>query len=166
MSRLEYQQIPSRMTSGLDLLSRWKPWAQGMCNGCLSYCCHLPVEVTLIDLERLGVAAPGHAPKKVFKDLLARKVVASFRGRTGLFTLAQKSDGSCVFLGSDRRCTVYEKRPGVCRAFPSVGPRPGYCPARKLEANSTGTSRRPQTQGNKPGHGCKEACGIKRQVSI
>lgn len=141
MSQRDYQQITARMTAGLDLLSRWKPWSQGMCNGCLSYCCHLPVEATVEDLVRLGVATGDESPKRIFRNLLARKIVSSYRARTGLFTLAQKPDGSCVFLGHDRRCTVYGKRPDVCRRFPEIGPRPGHCPARKFDINSMMASR-------------------------
>ncbi len=136
MSQTGYQQLSATMTAGLDLLSRWKPWTQGMCNGCLSYCCHLPVEVSVDDLVRLGLTTVDDSPKRIFRILLARKIVSSFRARTGLFTLAQKPDGSCIFLGRDRRCSVYEKRPDVCRRFPEIGPRPGFCPARKIDVRS------------------------------
>lgn len=147
MSQTGYQQLSATVTTGLDLLSRWKPWSQGMCNGCLSYCCHLPVEVSAEDLVRLGFASVDDPPKRIFRSLLSRKVVSSFRARTGLFTLAQKSDGSCVFLGRDRRCTVYDKRPDVCRRFPEVGPRPGFCPARKFDINSMSGRSMPGREG-------------------
>ncbi|NBQ52627.1 MAG: YkgJ family cysteine cluster protein [Proteobacteria bacterium] len=140
MSQKQYQQIPAKLTEGLDRLSLWQPYSPGMCNGCLSYCCHLPVEATAEDMVRLGLAAEGEyreSPKRLFKKLLAQKVVSSFRVKSGLFTLAQKSDGSCGFLGADRRCTVYEKRPEVCRRFPDIGPRPGFCPARKFSPSKS-----------------------------
>jgi uncharacterized protein len=41
----------------------------------------------------------------------------------------QRHGRDCIYLGADRRCTVYEKRPEVCRQFPRIGPRPGWCPA-------------------------------------
>lgn len=33
------------------------------------------------------------------------------------FRLAQKDDGSCVYLGDDNRCSIYDRRPQVCRNF-------------------------------------------------
>ncbi|MBX9765905.1 MAG: YkgJ family cysteine cluster protein, partial [Bdellovibrionales bacterium] len=38
--------------------------------------------------------------------------------------------GDCYFLeAKTRRCTVYEKRPQVCRFFPErMGPKLGFCP--------------------------------------
>ncbi|MEY4631567.1 MAG: hypothetical protein RIQ81_1687 [Pseudomonadota bacterium] len=136
MSRERWHPLPAKAFAGLDLLSRWKPYREGMCNGCLSYCCHLPVEASASDMVRLGFAEQDEyrdSPRKLFRKLSAQKIVSAFRQKTGLFTLAQKPDGSCIFLGADRRCTVYEKRPEVCRKFPSVGPRPGFCPERKMK---------------------------------
>ena len=136
MSQLKWRPLPAHATAGLDSLSRWKPWREGMCEGCLSYCCHLPVEATVEDMVRLGFAGPDEfrdSPRKLFRKLSALKIVSAFRQKTGLFMLAQKPDGSCVFLGADRRCTVYERRPGVCRKFPEGGPRPGFCPERKFK---------------------------------
>jgi Fe-S-cluster containining protein len=58
--------------------------------------------------------------------------VRSYHPPTGLFVLEQRHGRDCVFLHPEtRRCTVYEKRPEVCRNFPKIGPRPGYCPGRK-----------------------------------
>jgi Fe-S-cluster containining protein len=62
--------------------------------------------------------------------------VRSYHPPTGLFILEQRYGRDCVFLDTKtRRCTVYEKRPEVCRRFPKIGPRPGYCP-------KTGTNRK------------------------
>lgn len=33
------------------------------------------------------------------------------------FRLDQKDDGSCVYLGDDNRCSIYDRRPQVCRNF-------------------------------------------------
>jgi Fe-S-cluster containining protein len=38
------------------------------------------------------------------------------RDRDGSLVLQQRADGACVHLG-ERRCTVYEHRPSVCRSF-------------------------------------------------
>lgn len=93
------------------------------------------LEVTVTDLVRLGVCSEDEAngsPKKLFKRLKREKIAVSFRDKTGLFMLQSKSNGDCQFLDSATRlCTVYDKRPDVCRKFPSIGPRPSYCPARR-----------------------------------
>lgn len=114
--------------------STWKRYRTGLCDGCWSACCTLPVEVTASDLLRLGVAHEDEVQgslKKVARRLISEKIVRSFRAATGLFTLEHRPAGECVFLGADRLCTVYERRPDVCRRFPDIGPRPGFCPARK-----------------------------------
>ena len=94
----------------------------------------MPVEVLAEDLFRLGLIGEDEvrgSPKKVFKKLSKQGVLKSFRASTGLFMLVQKSNDDCIFLGADRLCEVYDRRPGVCREFPKIGPRPGFCPANK-----------------------------------
>jgi hypothetical protein len=95
----------------------------------------MPVEVHLTDLIRLGVTDEDEASgsiKKLAKRLIKEKIVISYRAGTNLFMLSAKPNGDCVFLDSQTRlCTVYENRPEVCRKFPEIGPRPGYCPAIK-----------------------------------
>lgn len=91
----------------------------------------MPVEVKLSDLIRLGVVSEDEAQnsfKKMTKRLIKEGVIASYRQGTDLFMLSQQRGGECYFLGKDRLCTVYDKRPDVCRKFPEIGPRPGWCP--------------------------------------
>lgn len=92
----------------------------------------MPVEVRVEDLVRLGLLSEDEALgslKKVARRLQAEGIVRNYRTATGLFLLEQKNGRDCVFLGADRKCTVYERRPGVCRGFPLVlGPRVGFCP--------------------------------------
>jgi Fe-S-cluster containining protein len=105
-----------------------------MCRDCNANCCTMPVEVKAEDLLRLGLIGEDEvraSPKKVFNRLAKQGILKSFRASTGLFMLVQKSNDDCIFLGPDRLCTVYDKRPGVCREFPSIGPRPGFCPKNK-----------------------------------
>lgn len=92
----------------------------------------MPVEVKLDDLVRLGVASRDEAQgslKKLARRLTQTGILASYRAGTDLFMLSQKANSDCYFLDSQTRlCTVYERRPEVCRSFPKVGPRPEYCP--------------------------------------
>lgn len=124
--------------SYLDRLSNWRRFdSPAMCNGCWAACCTLPVEASAQDLVRLGLLGEDEtigSLKKAARRLMSEGHVKSFRAKSGLFTLSQRADdGSCLFLGKeDRRCTVYERRPDVCRRFPEIGPRPGHCPAHKV----------------------------------
>lgn len=114
--------------------SSWKPYKKGMCDGCWAGCCTLPLEVSAYDLIRLGVATEDEAAaslKKMANRLIREGVVRTFRAQTQLFTLEQRKGRDCIFLSEERICTVYDRRPEVCRQFPKVGPRPGYCPAGK-----------------------------------
>src|SRR4051794_17191249 len=109
-----------------DRPSTWIPYRPGLCTGCFSSCCTMPVEVKKSDLIRLGVASEDEiSDKKLAKKLLKEKIISSYRAGTDLFMLASKPNGDCYFLDSKTRlCTVYEKRPVVCRKFPEIGPRP------------------------------------------
>ncbi|MEO5970919.1 MAG: YkgJ family cysteine cluster protein [Bdellovibrionia bacterium] len=109
----------------------WLKFRKGMCDGCWSGCCTLPVEVSVPDLIRLELITEDEAAvslKKVAKKLSKQKVIQAFQAKSQLFVLAQKGGRDCLYLDHNRRCTVYEKRPAVCRSFPKIGPRPGFCP--------------------------------------
>ena len=91
----------------------------------------MPVEIGAQDLIRLKLMdASETSIKKTGNRLVAEGYLKSFRLGTGLFMLAQQSDGACVFLDPrTRRCQVYEDRPDTCRKFPTeVGARLGCCP--------------------------------------
>jgi len=119
--------------SDVDRPSTWKKYSSGMCHGCRALCCSLPVEATASDLVRLELISEDEvmeSPKKIARRLSAAGYVQSFRAKSGLFTLVQKGDRTCVFLVNSV-CSVYERRPAVCRKFPEIGPRPGFCPCTK-----------------------------------
>lgn len=124
------------MSSQLDRLSQWTRYYPRLCEGCWAGCCRLPLEASIADLVTLELVTRDEAegsPKKLARRLVAAGFVRQYRASTGLFTIAQTPDGDCIFLGADRRCRVYDRRPQVCRRFPvEIGPRPGYCPARKI----------------------------------
>lgn len=93
----------------------------------------MPVEVRLSDLIRLGIVSEDEAlgsMKKLAKRLIKEKIISTYRAGTDLFMLQSRANRDCPFMNEKTRlCTVYEKRPDVCRKFPDIGPRPGYCPA-------------------------------------
>ena len=116
--------------------SRWTKYRPSLCLNCQSDCCRLPVEVTADDLLRMDLISVDQALgslKKTYNHLRKQGIVISFRARTGIFTLAQRSNGDCQFLDKQRNCSIYFKRPQTCRNFPEIGPRPGFCPSREAK---------------------------------
>lgn len=116
--------------------SFWIKYTKGLCKGCWAGCCTLPVEVSAADLIRLELITEEEAAlslKQVAKKLFKQKVIQAYQAKSQLFVLEQRSGRDCIFLGKDRLCTVYEKRPEVCRSFPKIGPRPGFCPHSKIK---------------------------------
>jgi len=115
--------------------STWVKYRKGLCEGCWGGCCTLPVEVSVSDLMRLELVSEDEAAeslKKVARRLEKDGVIQAFNPRSQIFILEQRGGRDCIFLGAkDRLCTVYDKRPEVCRAFPKIGPRPGWCPSFK-----------------------------------
>ena len=114
--------------------STWRKYRKGLCEGCWGGCCTLPVEVSAVDLMRLGLATEDECSislKALAKRLMKEKVIQTFNPRNQVFVLAQVGGRDCIYLDKNRLCTVYDKRPAVCRKFPEIGPRPGYCPNKK-----------------------------------
>ena len=120
------------MRVDLDKPSTWLLFKPTMCNGCAASCCKMPVDATVPDLVRMGVLSEDEAQwsaRNIARKLIQDRVIVSYRASKMIFTIAQKSNRECVFLGDKTKlCTIYERRPDVCRRFPQVGPRPGYCP--------------------------------------
>lgn len=116
--------------ANLEVLGTWRKYHQGMCDSCKALCCHLPTEATVDDLVRLEFITEFDkecGEKHILKILKGDKRIQHYSRADEKFTLAQKSDGSCIYL-KNYRCEVYDKRPETCRSHPQKGPRPGYCP--------------------------------------
>ncbi len=120
-----------------DRPGTWRLFFQKNCDNCLSLCCTMPVEITLSDLVRLGVVFEDEfndSPKKIINQLKKNKIIKSYRESTQLFQLEHSPTGDCLYLSKERRCTVYDSRPEVCRKFPTeMGIRKGYCPSVALK---------------------------------
>ena len=98
----------------------------------------MPVEARLSDLIRMELVDEferGEPLKNIAKRLMKDGVVERFNQKTGLFTLTRMSNNDCYFLNRKTRlCTIYDKRPETCRNHPKIGPRPGYCAFKPIEA--------------------------------
>ncbi|MGM9516686.1 YkgJ family cysteine cluster protein [Roseateles sp. DB2] len=117
----------------VDRTETWTRYRKGLCDSCAANCCTMPVEARLADLVRLGLVdvfeAEHEAPKQIAKRLTKAGLIEHFSFKHGIFQLARRAGGDCQFLDANtRRCTVYERRPDICRKHPQVGPRPGHCP--------------------------------------
>lgn len=100
----------------------WTRFRKGLCAGCAARCCTMPVEVRL---QESGT-------------------VERFHARSGVFTLARRASGDCIYLDElTRRCTVYERRPDTCRNHPQVGgAAAGVLPVRADRGPAAYTRRR------------------------
>ena len=87
------------------------------CAKCPAYCCSYPeIEVTSRDIERLAKRFEigyREAEERFTKYDPKEKVQLLRHKKDKVF------DTVCMFLDQKaRRCSVYESRPGVCRAYP------------------------------------------------
>src|SRR5258708_1352048 len=114
--------------------SSWTRYRKGLCGGCWASCCHdMPVQASVPDLIRLGFLTDEEAatslPRAAHR-LKREGIIRTFRSGSLVFILKQKKNKDCIFLSKERTCTVYERRPEICRQFPKIGPKPGFCPYR------------------------------------
>jgi Fe-S-cluster containining protein len=94
-----------------------QPRARYSCAKCPGYCCSYPeIEITPRDIERLAKRFElgyGEAEERFTKYDPKEKVRLLRHKKDKVF------DTVCMFFDQKaRRCTVYESRPGVCRAYP------------------------------------------------
>ena len=92
------------------------------CNRCLEKCCPTGVAISLYDMAR-------------FIDIdLSSFIVGTFSGYVDLFLSDDGGDNvklsrpymtgnnpdvkDCVFMDEERKCSIYENRPLICRAYP------------------------------------------------
>lgn len=93
----------------------------------------MPLELKLPELVRLGLVdafeAEHELPSRIAKRLIKAKQIDHFNHKQSIFTLARRASGDCMNLDvQTRRCTVYERRPDICRQHPQTrSPRVGYC---------------------------------------
>ncbi len=113
----------------------WVKFKPSLCESCWASCCHkMPVQVSVRDLTRLGLIGEEEAStslQSAARRLVREGILKPLRRDALIFVLRQRRNGDCIFLGKDRRCTVYRNRPEICRKFPKIGPKPGYCPYRR-----------------------------------
>ncbi len=113
-------------------VGEWTKFKKGLCNGCWARCCHgWPVQASIPDMIRLGHLTKEEASLELSKAstrLKKDKIIRSFNPKSFIFVLGQQKNGDCIFLNEERTCTVYENRPEICRQFPKMGLKPGFCP--------------------------------------
>ena len=93
------------------------------CKKCPGYCCtYSDIEVTKRDIARLA---------RHFGVDYARAQQRYTKPKGKARLLRHREDAiyasACMFLDQEqRRCTIYESRPGVCRTYPPESLRCGY----------------------------------------
>ena len=106
------------------------------CLKCPAYCCtYAEIEVTVRDVARLarhfGIEY-AQAETRYTKYVAARGVRLLRHRSDSVF------DSACMLLDQEtRRCTVYQARPAVCRAYPDSA-RCGYYDFLKFEREQQG----------------------------
>jgi len=87
------------------------------CNKCPGYCCtYSDIEINKRDIARL--AKHFELPYKKAEDRFTKM---DSEGKVRILRHRKDTifESACMFFDQDkRRCTVYEARPGVCRAYP------------------------------------------------
>lgn len=122
----------SKRPVDVDDPNTWVKYRKGLCRTCTATCCSLPVEAKLSDLVRMELVDSFEAevtpPKRIAKRLIKSGAVRHFNLKEKKYTLAQRANNDCLYLDqTTRRCTIYDKRPDVCRNHPRIGPRAGFC---------------------------------------
>lgn len=81
------------------------------CDGCTGVCCKSPV-------HKFAVILDSEEEDNYTHVWLDEDGVSAEEGSEGpLFPVIPYKDGKCIYLGSDNRCTIYERRPNLCREF-------------------------------------------------
>ena len=112
----------------------WVPYDPKHCKSCQAGCCTLPLRVDSEDLFHMGFIKMDQVNgplKRIAKRLLKQGIIRSYSTRTNLFMIQRHKNNDCIFLDQNRRCSIYERRPFVCRSFPEYSARPGFCPYQK-----------------------------------
>ena len=101
------------------------------CGKCPAYCCSYP----LIEIGKRDIARLARHLELSYEQAEERftKYDAGERARVLRHRKDDVFDSVCQFLDrKERRCSVYEARPAVCRDYPN-GPRCGYYEFLKFE---------------------------------
>jgi len=115
----------------------WVKYNPKNCKSCMAGCCTLPLRVDSEDLYHMGFlkAEEVNGPlKKIAQRLIKQGIIKSFDTRRELFMVRRHKNNDCIFLNEQRQCTIYDRRPFVCRSFPEYSARPGFCPNQKKTA--------------------------------
>jgi Fe-S-cluster containining protein len=75
-------------------------------------CCLLDIPVTIPDLHAIAVDQ-----EITDEEAFDRFVRVELTPKSRSLQLKKEASGLCVFLAPDKRCSVYENRPSICRFF-------------------------------------------------
>ncbi|MBF0206562.1 MAG: YkgJ family cysteine cluster protein [Oligoflexia bacterium] len=112
----------------------WTCYQKKLCTNCLAGCCSLALEVSAADLYLLQPITDRFFEEDDFyrKEIILKLkkvgIIEKYNFKANLFTLARKASGECVYLNLQKRCSVYDRRPRTCQAFPLIPYFQGHCP--------------------------------------
>jgi hypothetical protein len=95
------------------------------CDECAACCCDTIPIITDRDIRRI-TKETGKRPLDFVKLYSERKVEIGPERGSGFVNMAhgkrimglKQKNEQCIFLSRDKRCTIYEVRPFVCRTYP------------------------------------------------
>lgn len=114
--QVDYEQAEANTTVQdlLDAIDRFLSVHPLSCPVCEHSCCKNPwsVEVDNVSVRRLCYADSGLIAEFVQHKLLKKKNHA-----WDIDQFVLKKDAACTFVTESNRCTIYEKRPVICRLY-------------------------------------------------
>lgn len=100
------EKITDQMKQFSEECEGFPPIDRNLCASCGAECCDVSTPFSKDDLARIK--------KKSKKLLRGVKVVP---GKADSFSLHRRGNTQCVFLDANKRCTIYDIRPQICKDF-------------------------------------------------
>ena len=86
------------------------------CHGCSACCCGMGDSILLDPYDAYQFQINGKPLPALLENGMAALTV--WEGMILPHLQMNKATGACSFLSSDRRCSIHDHRPGMCRLFP------------------------------------------------
>ncbi len=84
---------------------------EALCQKC-GKCCYFEIPLTILDIHRIAQYLNIN-DQKVFDVYVSDNISE----RSGLFSITKKQDRACMFLGTDKYCTIHNQKPAACRFY-------------------------------------------------
>ena len=100
----------SKIYSYLDEFNQFVKTFAKCSRGCESYCCNIPVTITYIEAQYIGI-------KKEIKVNKPISIIPDLSNIMPKIIDSKKYFNKCPFLNNHNDCSIYGSRPFVCRTY-------------------------------------------------